>query len=604
MNKKMRLKRELDSTLKIINVLMLISSVFIFFILYSYGNLSYIEKNQYYSQLASQKGFSVFVTVKDNLAPIFLTLINETYACEGDAMDFPVRVLDFSRNIPNATLSLIDPFYIVFYNKINDITNEYRIISFPLTKLDAGGIYNGSKKYPEIIYMSSGGLIASKNLTITVIEINNAPEIQNIGVKTIWSHGDNSVFNYKVNASDIEDGDGDSGNLIFNISFDGIKLFNISSNGSMYFKPNPGQVGVYNVSVCVSDNGIINPHPNISRCLQDGSSIKVCNNFSLTVTDENRAPVITYHAPLNRSLSLEGGETADFNITAYDPDGNFVDVYWYVNGALKKYESQKVDSNFSYNYICGNSGILNISVVVTDGELNDSFQWNMTVLSAICPTPPEGGGGGNGGGGGVSCNEKWVCNEWSECKNLKESNSLGKINYKINTLIAERCSLFKWDEKICGYQTRECKDLKKCKSNLTLPGIMQECYYVLNPNCNDGVKNCHNNSCELGIDCGGSCSACPTCNDGIKNQNEEDIDCGGVCPECIEETPKSKIDFFKILMYLSLIFLILALIGIAILGARYILLQKKLGEVSDKDSSEESYKLNYRNATSSRREYQ
>lgn len=606
MNKKARLKKELKSTAKAIKFLMLVSPVFLFLVLYSYGNLSYIEKNQYYSHLASQKGFNVFVTIRESRIPVFLTLINETYVCEGNSSDFPVKVLDLSRNVPNATISLdnpgdINPFYIVFYGKIDEITNEYRIVSFPFTKSDAGGIYNGSKKYPETIYMSSGSLVASKNLNITVIEINNAPVIENIGVKTIATNGNNSVFNYKVNVTDIEDGNGDSGNLIFDIGFEGVKLFNISSNGTMHFKPNSRQNGTYNISVCVKDRGIINPHPNISLCLQDGSSITVCNNFSLTITYTNQAPNITHSFPLNKSLGIMGNEVIEFNITAIDPDENLLDVYWYVDNVLRKYESQKEYSNFSYNYICGDPSKLNISVVVTDGELNDSILWNVTVLSATCPATIPGGGGG--GGGGVSCNEKWVCGEWSECMNLKESYSQERVSYKVNTLITPRCSLFNWDEKVCGYQIRECKDLKKCKSNLTLPGIMQECYYVLNPGCNDGIKNCHNNSCEIGVDCGGVCSACPTCNDGIKNQNEEDIDCGGVCPKCIKETPKSQSYFFNVLMYLSLLFLILAFIGITFLGVRYILLQKKLEEVSSK-GSQEYIGPGYRNKTSFKRDLQ
>jgi hypothetical protein len=47
-------------------------------------------------------------------------------------------------------------------------------------------------------------------------------------------------------------------------------------------------------------------------------------------------------------------------------------------------------------------------------------------------------------------------------------------------------------------------------------------------NCTDGIKN----GSETGIDCGGTCPACPTCNDGIKNGNETGIDCGGTCPAC------------------------------------------------------------------------
>jgi cysteine-rich repeat protein len=57
---------------------------------------------------------------------------------------------------------------------------------------------------------------------------------------------------------------------------------------------------------------------------------------------------------------------------------------------------------------------------------------------------------------------------------------------------------------------------------------------VINPNlpsCYDGFMN----QGEIGIDCGGPCTAaCPTCVDGKQNQGEEGIDCGGPCPSCDE----------------------------------------------------------------------
>ena len=46
--------------------------------------------------------------------------------------------------------------------------------------------------------------------------------------------------------------------------------------------------------------------------------------------------------------------------------------------------------------------------------------------------------------------------------------------------------------------------------------------------CFDGIKN----GDETGIDCGGSCVACPTCDDGIQNGDETGIDCGGSCEPC------------------------------------------------------------------------
>lgn len=47
--------------------------------------------------------------------------------------------------------------------------------------------------------------------------------------------------------------------------------------------------------------------------------------------------------------------------------------------------------------------------------------------------------------------------------------------------------------------------------------------------CTDGIQN----GDETGVDCGGSCAACPTCTDGIQNGEETGVDCGGPdCPAC------------------------------------------------------------------------
>ncbi|MTB51609.1 cohesin domain-containing protein [Lewinella sp. W8] len=46
--------------------------------------------------------------------------------------------------------------------------------------------------------------------------------------------------------------------------------------------------------------------------------------------------------------------------------------------------------------------------------------------------------------------------------------------------------------------------------------------------CDDGIQN----GDETGVDCGGSCDACPTCDDGIQNGDETGVDCGGSCMPC------------------------------------------------------------------------
>lgn len=58
------------------------------------------------------------------------------------------------------------------------------------------------------------------------------------------------------------------------------------------------------------------------------------------------------------------------------------------------------------------------------------------------------------------------------------------------------------------------------------------------PTCSDGIKNGE----ESGVDCGGTCNACPaavtpTCTDGIKNGEETGVDCGGRCGTYCRESP-------------------------------------------------------------------
>jgi hypothetical protein len=595
MIKKRRLRQEVRKLSRTIVFLVVFGFIFAFLFLYSYGQVNTIENKKLYgNELASQKAVDVFVNVHSNHIPIIILDDNEIYTCEGGFLNFPFNVVDLDGDTITGSIVPTNPFYLIAGSKPDSFNNPFNIVSGILSKDDAGGVNNGFKKYLETILMSDSYAVASKDVNITVIEINNPPVIDNIGVRTIWTHGDNSIFNYQVRANDIEDGNSNSGKLGFNISFDSVKLFNISESGTMYFAPNSSQIGVYYIRVCVNDTGILNPHPNISLCNSDGKSLYSCDDFSLTVTDKNRAPEIRDYFPGNLSINFSDGENVYFNLTAHDPDGNKVDVYWYVDEVLRKYDSLVDTSNFSFSYICGFNGDSHIRAVVTDGELNSSVQWNLSVSRAAClPDGPSGGGSG----GGVSCVPKWVCHDWSECQNLKENYDTGKVNYKINTLIKDRCSLFKWEENNCGFQLRDCIDLKKCKSNLSMPGIMQECQYTKNPSCSDGTRNCHNGSCEILTDCGGPCSPCPTCNDGVKNQDEEGIDCGGVCPVC-KEIPLARINYFNILMIVSLIFLIFAIIAISILGVKYIMLQKKIGNLSEESSLHQGLaKHSYRNGT-------
>lgn len=522
----------------------------------------------------SKNSSVVFYINVSNSAPIIENLSNK-YVCEASYLSYLLNVSDVDEDIPSSSIFPSNPFYITFSSSFNLTKHTYEIFSGTLSKTNAGGINNGSKLYQENISVNDGQYVDSRNINITIIEINNAPQITNIGVKTVWLIGDNTTFYYKVNVSDTEDGNGDSGNLTFNIS--GTNLFNISSNGIMNFTPNSSQIGVYNISVCIIDNGIKNPHENISLCNQNGSNITSCNNFSLTVTNANRPPQVTFYSPSNLSLNASEGDTLYFNLTGYDPDGTIPDVYWYVDDLFKKYGTGSFNYTFNYTFNCTDEGNHSIIGKITDGVLNSSYDyvlWNISILDSsnctycgngVCSNTENcatcsvdcgscisfAGGGGGGGGGGITCQEKWGCNEWGQCKSL---DSL--INDSSKENIKKKCFLSNWNNSFCGFQERNCRDLKNCKTNLIKPDELRECYFTPNPDCNDGIKNCHDGSCEVLIDCGGPCKACPTCSDGIKNQNEEGVDCGGGCRACRIEIPK-KVFNYTIYIFLFLFFIVL-----------------------------------------------
>lgn len=514
-----------------------------------------------------------FFVYVPNSAPSLGAINSSIYVCEGGSLNYNFNATDVDEDFITIDISPKNPFYVSPTSFNGEIYMESSIISGVLDKDDAGGINNGSKVYEETVSVSDGEYVDTTDTNITVIEINNEPVANNIGVQTVWLEGEDSTFYTQVQVTDVEDGDQDSGNLNFNISFSGENLFNISSNGVMNFTPNASHIGVHNITVCVNDTGIDNPDENISaKCGQDGSSITVCQDFSLTVTDENRAPTITDYYPDSLSLSISGRDSLYFNITEYDPDGTLPDAYWYVGGVFQEYDSGSSIDEFTYSFGCGVSGTSTIKAEITDGLLNDSIEWGINISLVVCPVPTPPSPPSGEGGAIRRCFPKWVCDDWKVCQNAEKSLESGILSGEDYRNISEQCEENNLDETTCGVQIKGCSDLNNCGIDFNKPTEVQFCHYVEKPSCYDGVKNCHDGACELLVDCGGPCDPCPTCSDGIRNQGEEGIDCEGPCPwKCKIEKPLLKRTW---VLYL-LLGIVLLLILIAIIMIIRILRAKK-----------------------------
>jgi hypothetical protein len=536
-----------------------------------WGNTLIVDA--WFGQRKVSKNVTFYVNVS-NSAPILGSINNPIYVCERRSLLYLLNATDLDEE--DLTYQLVDSsgrFGMEFLGRDESI-NFFRLFSGLLSKGPTGAINvnQRSVNYPISIEVSDLEYSDTAFTNITVIEINNPPVITpNLTVQTLWNRGENSTYFVDINFSDIETSLG-YGSLtptltIRNNTGNLVNLFNITPQGIINFTAtNATPVGNYNVSVCVTDYGLLNPHPMInSICNQNGGNITTCDSFQLTITNQNRPPTIVNHSPENLQINATSIELINFNATTYDPDGTTPDFYWYVDGVLKQYNEGSLFNKFNYSFGCGSSGNHNVKLNITDGELSDSVQWNISLSVIPCSTP-EGskGGGGGGGGGSPVCSSKLICNPWTICQHAKSSLDLGILSGVSYRTIEDQCKEYHYEESRCGYQIRSCTDFNNCSFSANKPSEIQSCLYTANPTCNDGIQNCHDSSCELLIDCGGPCKQCPSCSDKVKNQGEEGIDCGGPCPwKCVPEVPLLKrsktIYIFLIIILIIIIFVVIKL---------------------------------------------
>jgi hypothetical protein len=476
------------------------------------------------------KSVEFFVSSLDSF-PVIENLDENIYVCEGDSVEYRFSVYDPEEDKNEGPIEArIDPaelFYIAPDSQKmleGRESVDFEINSPKINKEDVGGVDSGFKIYQRKITVNDGRYSSFNSTNIILLEINNPPKLEDIGAKTEVIGKDNNIFSYKINVLDIEDGGSESGNLKFNAYFSGKSLFDISPNGLINFEFNQDSIGMHNITICVSDNGIGAPDSRIEEfCKQDGSSQTACKNFSLTITKQNSPPTIESYAPIDFNINEQTRNKFHFNITSYDPEGTIPDVYWYVDDVLESY-SPGMDlngsfSDFEYKFGCDNLGSHSIRAKITDGLLNDALIWKINVSSLECGQAETRG----------DCEENWACASWGICQNLNRSLSSGILGYSDYLPIQDGCIANKWGELNCGFQIRGCLDNNKCNTSFNVPEGIRRCFYTESPSCEDDIKNCHSRDCEVLADCGGPCKPCYTCYDGTQNQGEEGIDCGGPC---------------------------------------------------------------------------
>lgn len=526
------------------------------------------------------KNVTFFISVP-NGAPILGDIADSILICENDSLSYSFNATDTDENtLISVDINPKDPFYVdptIFTSEQQTLVESF-IISETFVKSDVG-------LHTEIISVSDQQYVDTKNVNITVVEINNPPAVTEIGAQTVWTTGSDLTFYKALDMSDVESGNRSSGNFSFVLTFlSGVKFFDIDDVGVMNVTVNDSLLGSYNISVCTTDRALDIIPANISFCGQDGLNQTTCKNFSLAVTAENRAPTITSFSPLSVG-SIAGTSALNFNASYSDPDGNIPDARWYIDDVLKQLTVGSSVDEFSYTFGCGVGGTHTAEIIVSDGLLNDSVSWSFEVANIECPVSVAGAGGGGGGGGSIGsrCQVDWVCKDWDVCQSSQISLELGIISGRDYRSSISSCEDKGLVDETCGIQIRGCSDLRTCNVTTGLPDEFQSCYYIEEPNCFDGVKNCHGGGCELLVDCGGVCKSCATCSDSVQNQGESGVDCGGPCPwKCVEVVPFVKKYFTEIV--LSILALLIAITIFRVI--RIIKLRKELVKKPRKKKNE------------------
>ncbi|MFH1333017.1 MAG: hypothetical protein ABIH53_02150 [archaeon] len=357
------------------------------------------------------------------------------------------------------------------------IGEESGIIAFTPTQANIGA-------YTVRIYvLDSKGALGYQDVQFTISNVNDAPVLTAIGSQTAYV---GEPWNHTLSATDEDSSEYLTLRSNYTNFLDTTSKIATTSNEASYF-------------LSLSTNWTTNGTYNINMTVNDTSGAEDSEVISFTILYRNNPPNITNHYPTDLTPAAYKYEYQIFNITATDPDGTTPSTEWFIDGAPIGITS------INYTHYADTTGTFNITAIVTDGELNDSISWILSVSAAETPaTPTPTPGGGPPSAFAMSCQELWVCTDWSACPKNE-------------------------------IQIRDCNDIYKCGTLKNRPKVMQDCIYVEHPSCFDGVKN----QDEILPDCGGLCNPCPVCGDGIQNQGETGVDCGGPCSACKhKETPK------------------------------------------------------------------
>ena len=197
--------------------------------------------------------------------------------------------------------------------------------------------------------------------------LNKAPVIIS---KPIITATEDQLYLYQIEASDPN---GDTLTYSFIIKPEGMSID--SESGLISWIPANNQVGIHQIIVEISDG-----------------KQSVAQSFEIEVFNVNNPPLIFSYFPVNLNFDINEGDSVKFEVQTHDIDSNTTLSYqWLLNGMKVSSSTVSGDgSKSSWIYFTGygDYGQKRVKVLVSDGELQDYVQWNITINDITPPAQP------------------------------------------------------------------------------------------------------------------------------------------------------------------------------------------------------------------------
>jgi len=276
----------------------------------------------------------------------------------------PIQNLKWPEDTINQSIILTEHFYDIDGDNLNFTASNTENISIYIENITGKVNITPDANWSGIAYVvftaidSEGLTVTSNNITLNITPVNDAPEFT--GTIPQWKWPEDIVNNSLNLTQYFSDIDGDS--LKYNFTFaENITISANNATGIVTLTPNGNFTGVeYTIFTAI-----------------DAENLTISsNNVTLNVTPVNDVPVIESFTPTDLTPTVVIGNSLIFNHTSSDIDGDTLIYSWKVDLA-----EQSTGQGWTYTPASNEVGIHNITLNVSDGTVNVSMQWNVTVIN-------------------------------------------------------------------------------------------------------------------------------------------------------------------------------------------------------------------------------